>query len=213
MSSIITYYEAQMDRLNVDVRLNMEVNSESISDIKPDVAILATGAIPVKPKIPGIDEEYVFFAEEVLLNRDVIKSGPVVVIGGGCLGAEIAELCALEDREVTILEASKFIAKDMGPLLALSYHERQKDYDIKILTEVMVTKIVDNKVFYSHDINEEELIIAENVILATGYRSDRNLEQTLNELVDDVVLVGDCNEPRKIINAVHEGFHAARMID
>jgi pyruvate/2-oxoglutarate dehydrogenase complex dihydrolipoamide dehydrogenase (E3) component len=191
----------------------MEIDSQSINEIKPDVAILATGANPIKPKIPGVEAEHVYLAEEVLRNRGVINPGPVVVIGGGCLGAEIAELCALEGREVTVLEAGKVIAKDMGPLLALSYHDRQKNYDIKIMKEVMVTKIEGNKVFYSYEVNEEEFIIAETVILATGYRSDRNLEQTLNELVDEVVLVGDCNEPRKIINAVHEGFHAARMID
>lgn len=52
------------------------------------------------------------------------------------------------------------------------------------------------------------------VIHALGLKSDRTLLDKLrNNLKDiDIIPIGDVNQPRKIIQAVHEGYHAARRI-
>ena len=56
-------------------------------------------------------------------------------------------------------------------------------------------------------------IPCDNVIIAAGFRTNHQLEEELKELLEDHLLViGDAVAPRKIYTAVHEGFHAARLI-
>jgi 2,4-dienoyl-CoA reductase-like NADH-dependent reductase (Old Yellow Enzyme family)/thioredoxin reductase len=212
MKEIVIFYQQQMKDLGVDVRLNLEVDRKAISEMNPDVAIMATGAKPVTPAITGVDNAYVFKAQDVLINPIINYDGPVVVIGGGSLGAEMAEMFVMQGREVTLIEKKKAIAEDMGLMMALSFHERMDKYRINIVTGATVDLINDNKVYYTLDDGEESEVSAACVVLATGYSANRTLEADLQELVGEVVMVGDCQSPRKIINAVHEGFHAARLI-
>lgn len=55
-------------------------------------------------------------------------------------------------------------------------------------------------------------IEADSVVLAVGYAPERTLVSGLQGADFEVVVVGDAATPRRILNAVHEGFHAARRI-
>jgi 2,4-dienoyl-CoA reductase-like NADH-dependent reductase (Old Yellow Enzyme family)/thioredoxin reductase len=212
LRNIVMFYEQQMRDLVVDVRLNLEVDRKIINEIKPDAAIMATGAIPVIPVINGVENTHVLKAEEVLINPLIDFEGQIAVVGGGALGSEIAEIFAMQGREVTLIETKAAIAQDMGVMMALSFHERIGKYSINIITGATVGSIADGKVYYTLDNGANGEVNAGCVVLATGYSANRVLERDLNELVNEVILVGDCQSPRKIINAIHEGFHAARLI-
>lgn len=212
-SNILSFYEHQFKDLNIDVRLNLEVDRQTVLDIKPDIVILATGATPLKPKITGIEKSCVVMAEDVLKNPDICEEGPIAIVGGGALGAEIAELYAMKGRDVRIIEMKKSIAEDMGILVALAFHERFNKLNIEKITNATVSRIEDGRVYYSINGNEERYTDASWVVIAAGYQSNRVLEDELLDLVDEVITIGDCQSPRKILNAIHEGFHAARMID
>jgi len=53
---------------------------------------------------------------------------------------------------------------------------------------------------------------ADSVVLAVGFKPESTLRDELEGKVPDLFAVGDCVKPRKIINAVWEGFHASRLI-
>ncbi len=53
---------------------------------------------------------------------------------------------------------------------------------------------------------------AETVVLAVGLRSNNGLYADLSEKRTEVYSIGDCREPRKVINAIWEGFRIARLI-
>ena len=58
--------------------------------------------------------------------------------------------------------------------------------------------------------------IQSNVIqcsTAAGFRSNNTLEEALEELCDDVSIIGDAVAPSKILTAVHEGYHAIRVME
>ena len=44
------------------------------------------------------------------------------------------------------------------------------------------------------------------------FRQDTGLEQAIDGKVKAYKVIGDAGHPGKIINAVHEGFHAIRMM-
>ena len=74
-----------------------------------------------------------------------------------------------------------------------------------------VTQVTDDAVVYEKD-GQTVSVPADTVIIAAGYRSNNELEDQLEGLVDDLSVVGDAVAPRKILTAVHEGYHAIRVM-
>jgi pyruvate/2-oxoglutarate dehydrogenase complex dihydrolipoamide dehydrogenase (E3) component len=213
LCEIITFYERQIEELGIDVRLNCEMKLDAIKKIEPDVIILATGADPYLPAIEGIKSKNVMTATEALLKKDFRGTGSTVIVGGGSLGTEVAEMLLMQGQEVTIIEMKKSIANDMGMSIAINLHERLEKYQFKCVLEAQVTRIDDKAVYFKKRNGEENYIEANKVVLATGYTSNNSLHNHLENLAQEVFIVGDCKSPRKIVNAVHEGFHASRVIE
>jgi len=95
-------------------RLAKEVHVKSLADSAAftapyDQLVIATGALPVTPNIPGIHAEGVHFLRTVedgiALRARAEKTKSAVIIGGGLIGLEVAEQLALTGCVVTVLEA------------------------------------------------------------------------------------------------------------
>ena len=48
---------------------------------------------------------------------------------------------------------------------------------------------------------------------AAGFRANNQLEELLEANYKDVTVIGDAIGPRKILTAVHEGYHAIRVME
>ena len=53
---------------------------------------------------------------------------------------------------------------------------------------------------------------ADTVVMAVGYHVNRQLYEELEDILEEIYVVGDAIHPRKIVNAVHEGNKIARQI-
>ena len=89
--TIVRYYKAQFKKLGVKVELGKEATSASVKQMKPDVIIIAAGSDTLFPPIPGIDKSIVVDARKVLEGSAKVGND-VVVIGGGEVGMETAEM-------------------------------------------------------------------------------------------------------------------------
>ena len=110
----LDYEQEQLRKLGVRIE-NRELNREIITREKPDAVIVATGAVPRKPELPGIDNDNVVTAWQVL-RGDMPRGKKIVVIGGRSTGAETAEMLALNDNTVTLVEKPGEIAGDTANL-------------------------------------------------------------------------------------------------
>ncbi len=212
LSGLVDYYRTQMKVLGVDVRLNTWVDRKYIENLGPDAVVIATGARPIELKIPGAEDKRVFSVKEVLSRPSIGDKKKVVIVGGGTVGAEIAELLWSRDKEVTVLEMSRGIAKDMGFMLRLDFQKRISNTGISFVTGATVTEITPNSVVY-HTKAGEHKIAADAVVMAVGYQSENTLAQELIGINAEMIVVGDALSPRKIMDAIHEGFHAARRLN
>ena len=89
---ILRYLIHRVEALGVDVRKNTEATTAAILEEKPDAVILATGARPLIPKLPGLESAKAVTAWDVLEEG---QAGPrVAIIGGGVVGCETAEFLA-----------------------------------------------------------------------------------------------------------------------
>ncbi len=109
-------------------------------EIEADHILLATGSSPMKLPIPGADREGVYYSDDLLTGNGV-DCQSIVIIGGGVVGAEIAQFYADLGRSVTVIEALERLLprmeKELGQSLASSFKKR----GIRVLTGARVEEI------------------------------------------------------------------------
>ena len=102
-----------VEESSLDIRTSHPATVPDILAEHPDIAIVATGATPVIPSIPGLNHPLT--GEEVLLKK--AEAGDrVLIIGGGMVGLETAEFLLNEKRQITIVELLEDVARDMVPI-------------------------------------------------------------------------------------------------
>lgn len=88
-----------------------------IQQLQCDRLIIATGAVPIRPKIEGADLPGVYFlrsmADSFALEHHLATRKPLsaIIIGGGYIGLEMADALTLQGLAVTVLDRSKSILK------------------------------------------------------------------------------------------------------
>ena len=94
LSTVISGYRKQCLELGVKFHMGQEVTEALIQKEAPDAIVLATGSVPFVPGIPGKEQANILTAEDVLYGNAEVEAGPVVICGGGEVGAETAEFIA-----------------------------------------------------------------------------------------------------------------------
>jgi 2,4-dienoyl-CoA reductase-like NADH-dependent reductase (Old Yellow Enzyme family)/thioredoxin reductase len=203
ISFVVEYLSRMVENPNIDVKLSTKASIEDVKELSPDIVLIATGSAPIIPDIDGIGLSNVVTAEDVLMNKVPVGKN-VVIIGGGSVGVETGEFVAHKGSNVTVIEMENEILTDIlpgmkGTLLARA----QTNLNIKLsetVVEIKENAVVTDKGTYDN---------IETVVLAVGYQSVDEMSDELSKSGYDVRIIGDANSPRKINDAVDEGFIAA----
>jgi pyruvate/2-oxoglutarate dehydrogenase complex dihydrolipoamide dehydrogenase (E3) component len=194
----------------LEVRLSTEATTRSIKAAKPDVLIVAVGAEPLIPEIPGVKKPHVVWVGDVGLAKVKIGEG-VVIAGAGMTGCETALHLAQQGKKVTIIDmiAESEIAQDLtfinrDALLGLLH-----DHGVEFKTEVKLEEITDKgAIVIDKQWNRVE-IPADTVVLSLGLKARCETVKALQGLAREVYVVGDCANPRNLMAAVHDAFNVA----
>jgi thioredoxin reductase len=100
----------------------------------------------------------------------------------------------------------------MTPFLAYPFIERLARKGITIYTGVKGEEFRDSSLVITTREGEEKVIEVNTIVLATGSRPNAVLFQELEGLIPEMYCVGDCVEPRNIMEATTEGFSIGRTI-
>ena len=209
MINYINWQLNELEKLNVPVLMETEVTPELVKKEKPDVVFAATGAEPIIPNIPGADRPNVVTAHDVLSGK-VNTGNSVVVVGGGCVGAETANQLANYLKGVTIIEMLDAIA---GDEIVVPRWDLLEDLDrnkVRICTKTTVDEITDAGVKVSGAVNE--VIPCDTVVLAGGAKPVLGLADALRKEGYDVRVIGDAAKVGLGGEAIMEGFEVGRTI-
>jgi NADPH-dependent 2,4-dienoyl-CoA reductase/sulfur reductase-like enzyme len=188
-------------------------NGEEIT-VTYDKLILATGSLPIKPKIPGMDLENVQFVKLFQNAQDVINKleakkdiKNITVVGAGYIGVELAEAFKRIGKGVTLIDsADTCLTNYYDTSFTDLMDQNLKENGISLVYNEMVTavegngkveKVVTNKGSYVSDM----------VIFAIGFRPNNDLGKETLKLFkngayvvnkmqqtseEDVYAIGDC---------------------
>lgn len=205
------YHERQLDKLGVRVELGVEVTAPSIEEFNPDALILATGGDPFSPPIPETGDIRVVQAIDVLKGTAEVGER-VVIIGGGLVGCETAELLAEEGKKVTVTNILSEMALGVSPTLQGPLLDRLVGSGVRLLTNVKYECMTSEGVKLTREDGQKETLGADTVILAAGMKANKRLYENLSAEIKKVYLVGDCVSARSIRDAVAEGYKAGLNI-
>lgn len=212
LATFISSARQNLSDMQVPIHLNTEVTPELLEAEKPDAIIVATGAHPLMPPIPGIDGSHVVTAEDVLLGNVTVPAGPVVVCGGGEVGGEVAQFVAESHPDVTILEMQPDILNDMMVFTRRCLLSYLKDARVRVLTHAKVQEIEDDKVTYLDQAGQSVSLPAAAVISAFGYRAYNPLEAAARSVCENVQVIGGAVKAGNALTAIAEGYKAAMAL-
>jgi len=191
---------------NIHLHLNTELTKEMVVAGKPDKVIISSGAKPILPKVPGIDDPKVVTGEDVLLGKADTGMN-VLVVGGGMVGSEAAAYLGMQCKDkVTIVEMRDAIAMDMERGIRTDLMDCLRRCYVDILTNTSIAGVTEEGAILKQG-DKEILFPCDTVVMAIGTRSYAPLVQELEGIVETVV-VGDAVQARQAVQASAEGFKA-----
>jgi 2,4-dienoyl-CoA reductase-like NADH-dependent reductase (Old Yellow Enzyme family)/thioredoxin reductase len=198
---------ASVERADIEVRTGIEATLEKILDLEPARVVLATGSQPIVPPIPGLDDPLT--AEDVLAGRRQPEQR-VLVVGGGLVGIEMAELLAGRGRQVVVVEMLSDVARDMEAVTRKMTLRRLQGLPITIHTSTRLTRMGEEGAFVVKDGADEETSIGsfDSVLVAVGHRSYDPLSHALQAAGLPVAVIGDAARPGQILDATRAGRSA-----
>jgi len=208
---LITYMSSQIKKLGVTVKLCKEATPEQILKAKPDVVIIATGGTPLPLEIPGAEKKNIITAIDLLFGKKEVRE-PIVVIGGGIVGCEAALYLAQQGKKVTVVETCHSPARNIFSTNRVYLLKLLGDAMVDILTDTKVLEITEKGVAIAGKHDNRDILVADTVVIALGLKSNELLFNALKDKLPEVYTIGDCVEPRKVINAIWEGFRIGRLI-
>jgi 2,4-dienoyl-CoA reductase-like NADH-dependent reductase (Old Yellow Enzyme family)/thioredoxin reductase len=201
------YLVTQIKKQGVNLKLGSEVTPDTVNRVKPDVVILAIGAQPLVLDIPGIKGTRVVTAWDILRGKLKPKGQNIVILGGGIVGCETAEFLVKSGNKVTIIEMLPKAAQDMESINRRILLDELEECKVTILTRQKVVEVTDEGTVIANTISgERQLITADRVVVALGSVPVRSLAEALEDKVDELYLIGDCQRARTILEAVADGF-------
>ena len=208
----LEYLEAQLERRSVEVRLGEYVDRSTVEAANPDVVVVATGARPRRIDVPGVENASVVQSWDVIDGSVPVSAEAVVIIGGGDVGCDTAEILADRGCDVTVVEQADRIAPDKELISRLDMRQRlESNEHIHLVTGESVSAIEDGAVT-TRGADGESTYAADRVVLAVGHEPNDDLADELEEYSASVYVVGDARVSRDIYRATLDGAEAGISI-
>lgn len=230
---LLSYYETQMKKLQVDVRTKTAFSADMADSY--DAVVVAAGGKDTPFNIPGTNQK-IFVSNEALhkmlskllsaFNAETLRKltklymplgQRVVIIGGAIQGAELAEFLIMRDHEVTIVmqEPKEEVGRGMASIKQVYLNMWLEKKNIKIIADVQeFLRVEKNGLVLKDADGVERTIEADSICTALPLLPNTELYDAIKQAnKTDVYKIGDCNiGDGLILDAIYQGFDVANNL-
>lgn len=213
-----TYRWESIQALGVPVRLGRQTTLADIEAYQPDFIVVATGARPAPPpiKVEALDKSVrVIHAWEALSALEQFNSDhTVTIIGGGMVGAEVADSLRIIGCHTNLLEVQPTIANGMARNNRFELIERLQADGVNIVTSCRIESLVDRHCNLTlSDGKPGKLEIGDFLVFATGPRPNLDVMTIVEQSGVAHARIGDCNVPGDFLTGIRDAGMVAMSVD
>lgn len=200
----IAQLELECRKWGVNLRLNTEFTTETLNTEGPDTIVFAGGA--KTRDFPFLPKEKVFAPEDVILGRRPIPRR-LTIIGGNGVGLGVAVFLVRNgEYELTIIEEGRRLGRDVNPFYLWRYTGLLRKQNAQFIQGASVSEALDGVLMVTTPKGIRK-VEADGVIMASRVpRFDPELVKGFN---GEVFLIGDAKQPRRLNNAIQDGYRLA----
>lgn len=199
----IAQLELECRKQGVDFRLNTEYTRNLLTSQRPDTVVIAAGG---QPRVfPFNSPDKVYTVSDIITNR-IDPPQKITVIGGNGVGLGVAVYLVRNGQyDLTIVEESTKLGRDVNPFYLWRYTGLLRKQKARFLLQSSVVGAQAGALRVSSP--KGGLIVeADAVIMA--YLEPFDASSLLNnQITAETYIIGDANKPRRLNNAIHDGFH------
>ncbi|MFV0476338.1 MAG: FAD-dependent oxidoreductase [Parahaliea sp.] len=208
LKDLLAWSVCQLEASSVDIRLNCEATTELVAQEAPDSLVVAVGSSWSRP----------FHGEGVVTGREILAGEctpgeRVLIVGAGANGAELAlDISSMHNITPIVIERLDEAMVDVEMSHKAVLTEMLQKEGVPIHTGFDVTRIDKGRVNVKTADKEQQSLHADTVVLCTGLLSNITEAERFQDLAPQIQYVGDCVSPRKVYQALHDGYKAALKI-
>ena len=211
LKDLIDYLTRQAQMEGVDILTGTEATADILRNENADLVVIATGATAIKPSVEGAKAGARIFSAEDILGSQEIDPGRYMVIGGGAVGLETAEMLAESKASVTVIEMTDVVGSGLHATRLHLLLERLTLSDVTLLSLTKLIAIEDSWARVESEGKLTQLGPFDNFVFAVGSTRNRQLFEVMDQILP-VNVIGDAVQPRTIYEAVREGFETALQL-
>ncbi len=208
---LLRYYEVQLDKSGVDLRLGKEFDPFNPGG-SLDVVVIATGSVPALPILPGIHDKRIMTSVDCLNGSCPKGDEDVLIVGGGVTGCELALFLKSLGNRVILIEKENRLAGDLEEISRMDLLKRMAKEKIQVFLKISLREVSEEGAILADDEGKKFLVKPTKIVLAMGNHAQAILRRRLKGKANRLFVVGDAKEPRTIYYAVHDAYKAILSI-
>ena len=217
LGTIIDYQINELQRLEVDVKLETPIDVTVINGLKPDAVIIATGSQPRTSPISSDDSIPVIAPIEVMASPETYMDKKVIVVDHVAHFPAYAPAEALKDAgaEVIIVTPKLFVGSLLDQATMVRTLRRLASKEVQMVPNSTAVKISDGLLHIQDTLSGQMRTEKPDVIIAAV--GNQVVDAIAKELTEDfhhlnVHVIGDASAPRTILEAIREGRITGRSV-
>lgn len=215
---LVRHWHGELRHVGVGLVLGTEVSVDDVVDRDPDVVIVATGALPCLPKIPGAQDAWTTW--DVLdpdRRRPMPAGGTAVVVDDGSGQWEAfstVEYLAARGLNVSVVTPARYLGVGIPPESHGELMKRLAQADTTGLTEHRVDAVLPSAVRVSplRGSGGTRELAADVVVVCGRKRAADAMGDRLAVVGLRSVTIGDALAPRRMTEAVLDGYRAGSTV-
>ena len=222
IGDILPWYERQLNKMGVEIRLNTPVNERLLDQIGPDVLVIATGSLPEVPLgfVDGLgnikDIEPVMVDD--LIEEARLTGDNVLIVGGDQIGLQAADYLSEKGKAVYVVERGAHFAEKMASNDRRFLIGRLIDKGVKRYKNVEKVEVLPNdEVWMVSGGKRERLPHIDTIVLASDRRPNAFLAEVAERKGIATHTIGDASGVAgegqgTVMAAITAGYDAGRQI-